>query len=101
MNREIWQERTRLLLGKDKTEKLHNAHILVAGLGGVGAYAAEMLVRAGIGKITIVDSDVVNPSNLNRQLLALKSTLGQPKSEIMKARLLEINPELEIQSLNI
>lgn len=101
MNREIWQERTRLLLGKDKTEILHDAHILVAGLGGVGAYAAEMLVRAGIGKITIVDSDVVSPSNLNRQLLALKSTLGQPKSDIMKARLLEINPELEIHSLNI
>jgi len=97
MSNENWQERTLLLMGEEKISKLQKAHVLVAGLGGVGAYAAEMLVRAGIGSITIVDSDVVNPSNLNRQLLALNNTLGQPKAKLMEERLLNINPSLHVQ----
>ena len=73
-----WQQRTGLLLGKEKMERLRNAHVLVVGLGGVGAYAAEMLCRAGVGRMTIVDADTVQPTNINRQLPALHSTLGKP-----------------------
>ena len=72
-----WQQRTGLLLGKEKMERLRNAHVLVVGLGGVGAYAAEMLCRAGVGRMTIVDADTVQPTNINRQLPALHSTLGK------------------------
>lgn len=93
---EDWQARTRLLAGDDNMLKLHNAHILVAGLGGVGAYAAEQLVRAGIGSITIVDGDSVHPTNRNRQLAALVSTSDRLKTEIMSERLLDINPELKL-----
>ncbi len=93
---ENWQERTELLLGNDKIQTLKNAKVLVVGLGGVGAYAAEMLVRAGIGNIHIIDADAVHPSNINRQLLALQSTVGQSKAELMKLRLLDINPNLNI-----
>ncbi len=89
-----WLERTELLLGKEKLAKLKNANVLVVGLGGVGAYAAEQLCRAGIGKITIVDGDVVEPSNRNRQFPALISTTGKAKAEILKERFLDINPEL-------
>ena len=96
-----WQARTRLMLGEKGLEKLHNAHVLVAGLGGVGAMAAEMLCRSGIGAITIVDSDKIQPSNRNRQLLAFKSTEGMDKSSVMAKRLLDINPKLKLQSLNI
>ncbi|PKO97750.1 MAG: tRNA threonylcarbamoyladenosine dehydratase, partial [Bacteroidetes bacterium HGW-Bacteroidetes-9] len=88
MGQENWQARTRLLLGDQKMERLQNAHILVAGLGGVGAYAAEQLVRAGIGRITIVDGDTVHATNRNRQLPALISTTGKPKTEIITERLL-------------
>ena len=91
-----WQARTRLLTGDAKLEKLRNAHVLVAGLGGVGAYAAEQLVRAGIGSLTLVDGDVVNATNRNRQLPALISTNGKPKTEIMAGRLLDINPDLKL-----
>jgi len=73
------------------------AHVLVAGMGGVGAMAAEMLVRAGIGRITIADSDVVQETNINRQVGALQSTVGKPKTVVMKERLLDINPALEIK----
>lgn len=93
---EDWLTRTRLLLGNDKLHKLQQAHVLVVGLGGVGAYAAEMLCRAGIGTLTIVDGDVVSHSNRNRQLLALTSTIGKPKTEVMAARLLDINPDVKI-----
>jgi tRNA threonylcarbamoyladenosine dehydratase len=93
---EDWQERTLLLLKADKVNKLNMSNVLVVGLGGVGAYAAEMLCRAGIGKMTIVDFDTVNPSNKNRQLLALDSTIGKSKSEIMANRLLDINPNLDL-----
>lgn len=91
-----WNVRTELLLGKEKIERLRQSHILVAGLGGVGAYAAEMICRAGVGRMTIVDADTVNESNLNRQLPALHSTLGQQKAEVMARRLQDINPELDL-----
>ncbi|MDR2937677.1 MAG: tRNA threonylcarbamoyladenosine dehydratase, partial [Prevotellaceae bacterium] len=93
---EDWQSRTRLLLGNERLQRLQQAHILVVGVGGVGAYAAEMLCRAGVGTLTIVDGDVVSHSNRNRQLLALTSTIGLPKVEIMAARLRDINPEIKI-----
>lgn len=97
---ENWNERTRLLIGDDGVEKLRKSHVLVVGLGGVGAYAAEQLARAGIGKMTIVDGDVVSVSNRNRQLLALNSTLGRPKAEVMAERLRDINPDIELEVIN-
>jgi tRNA A37 threonylcarbamoyladenosine dehydratase len=96
MDDNLWNSRTLLLLGAENIEKLKSSHVLVAGLGGVGGYAAEMLCRAGIGKLTLVDGDVINPSNRNRQLLALKSKEGMKKAEIMKERLLDINPEIDL-----
>ena len=76
-----WLERTTLLLGEEKLNLLRNANVLVVGLGGVGAYAAEMIARAGVGKMTIADADTVSESNINRQLIALHSTIGRDKSE--------------------
>ena len=93
---ENWQERTELLIGKEKLNKLQKSHVLVVGLGGVGAYAAESLCRAGVGELTIVDGDAINPSNKNRQLIALESTINLPKAEILGKRLLDINPELKL-----
>ena len=98
---EHWLTRTELLIGKENIEKLRQSHVLIAGLGGVGAYAAEQICRAGVGKMTIVDSDVVQQSNRNRQLLALTSTIGKSKVEMMKERLLLINPELEVNALQV
>lgn len=95
-----WLERTELLFGKEKLEKLKQANVLVVGLGGVGAYAAEQLCRAGIGKMTIVDGDVVEESNRNRQLPALVSTKGLPKAEILAQRFKDINPEIELTIVN-
>lgn len=100
MNDEDWMSRTRLLLGDEHVEKLLRSHVLVAGLGGVGAYAAEQLCRAGIGKMTIVDGDIIAASNKNRQLPALDSTLGKQKAEVMAQRLLDINPMLELRVVN-
>lgn len=94
-----WLERTELLLGLEKLDRLRQARVLVVGLGGVGAYAAEMLVRSGIGTLTIVDADVVHPSNINRQLIALHSTVGQPKAEILAVRLRDINPQLDLTAV--
>lgn len=91
-----WLARTELLLGKVALEKLKTKHVLVVGLGGVGAYAAEQLCRAGIGEMTIVDADVVDETNINRQLIALTSTIGNPKTELLKERLLQINPNLKL-----
>ncbi|HAH57926.1 MAG: tRNA threonylcarbamoyladenosine dehydratase [Lentimicrobium sp.] len=91
-----WLSRTHLLLGTDNLCKLQQANVLVAGLGGVGAYAAEHLVRSGIGRLTIVDGDTVHTTNRNRQLPALVSTTGKLKAEVMRDRLLDINPELKI-----
>ena len=98
---ENWKQRTALLLGEEKMERLRKAHVLVVGLGGVGAYAAEMICRAGVGRMTIVDADTVQPTNLNRQLPALHSTLGMPKSNILEARFKDINPELELKVLPV
>ena len=82
------------LFGEEAIEKLNKSHVAVFGLGGVGSYVCEALVRGGIGEITIVDKDTVEESNLNRQLCALNSTIGQPKTEVVKKRLLDINPNL-------
>jgi len=98
---ENWKQRTALLLGEEKMERLRNAHVLVVGLGGVGAYAAEMICRAGVGRMTIVDADTAQPTNLNRQLPALHSTLGMPKANILEARFKDINPELELKVLPV
>ncbi len=95
-----WLEKTELLLGKDKLLKLKGANILVVGLGGVGAYAAEGLCRAGIGKMTIADGDVVGLTNRNRQLQALTSTTGKPKAEILAERFRDINPSIELTIVN-
>jgi len=95
-----WKERTVLLFGKEKIKKLENSHVLIVGLGGVGAHAAEQLVRAGIGAMTIVDGDRIHLSNLNRQLLALKSTQNHDKALLMRDRLLDINPLLKLTVIN-
>ncbi|MCC6817668.1 MAG: tRNA threonylcarbamoyladenosine dehydratase [Bacteroidia bacterium] len=94
-----WMSRTQLMLGDDKIIKLMQSNVLVVGLGGVGGICAEMIVRAGVGKLTIVDADVVDPSNRNRQIPALKSTEAKLKAEVMAQRLLDINPELELTVL--
>lgn len=91
-----WSERTELLIGASKLENLNRAHVLVVGLGGVGAYAAEMVARAGVGRMTIVDADSVAPSNINRQLVALHSTIGRPKAQVLADRLRDINPAIEL-----
>ncbi|MCU0444018.1 MAG: tRNA threonylcarbamoyladenosine dehydratase [Microscillaceae bacterium] len=96
-----WNIRTELLIGEPKLQKLAQAHILLVGLGGVGACCAEMLARAGIGKITIVDTDVVEQSNRNRQLGALTLTEGSPKVSVWAKRLLEINPQIDITAHQI
>lgn len=88
--------RTRLLVGDAALSRLKAASILVAGVGGVGSYAAEALARAGIGKLTLIDGDLVQPSNINRQLHALTTTIGRPKVEVMAERLLQINPALKL-----
>lgn len=91
-----WMGRTRLLLGDAKLEKLIDAHVLVAGLGGVGGICAEMIARAGVKRMTLVDGDVVEATNRNRQVPALTSTEGRPKTEVMGERLRDINPEIEL-----
>ncbi len=95
-----WLERTELLFGEDKLAVLRRAHVLVVGLGGVGAYAAEMVARAGVGRLTIADADTVSPTNINRQLVALHSTVGRPKAEVLAERLRDINPEIELTIVN-
>ena len=94
-----WQERTQLLVGDEGLARLAAARVTVVGIGGVGAFAAEMLVRAGVGHIVIIDSDTVSESNINRQILALRSTVGLPKCEVLRARLLDINPDLDIATV--
>ncbi len=91
-----WLKRTELILGNEGLEKLKTANVLVVGLGGVGAYAAEMICRAGVGSMTIVDGDAVHPTNRNRQLPALKSTEGLPKASVMGQRLKDINPDINL-----
>jgi tRNA threonylcarbamoyladenosine dehydratase len=91
-----WLARTELILGSEGLQKLKSSNVLVVGLGGVGAFAAEMICRAGIGKMTIVDGDNVHPSNRNRQLPALKTTEGLPKADVMGRRITEINPDIQL-----
>lgn len=91
----------RLLLGEEKMERLQQAHVLVVGLGGVGAYAAEMICRAGVGRMTIVDADTVQPTNINRQLPALHSTMGREKAEVLAARFKDINPDIQLTVLPV
>lgn len=95
-----WLERTALLLGDEKLQQLRNANVLVVGLGGVGAYAAEMIARAGVGRMTIADADTVSVTNINRQLIALHSTIGREKSDLMAERLRDINPDIELNVVN-
>lgn len=90
-------DRTALLLGKDGLERLRDSRIIVLGVGGVGSWAAECLIRTGVGHLTIVDPDMVSATNINRQLMATTATVGKPKAEVLKDRLLEINPEAEIK----
>lgn len=95
-----WMSRTQLLLGDEKVETLMKKNVLVVGLGGVGGICAEMIARAGVGKMTIVDADTVDLSNCNRQVPALHSTEGKLKSEVMAERIKDINPEIEITVIN-
>ena len=95
-----WLDRTELLFGKEKLNKLKQAHVLVVGLGGVGAYVAEQLCRAGIGRMTIVDGDVVETTNRNRQLPALISNIGRSKAEVLAERFRDINPDIDLTVIN-
>ncbi|MBQ3233884.1 MAG: tRNA threonylcarbamoyladenosine dehydratase [Alistipes sp.] len=95
-----WLERTELLLGEEKLARLRSANVLVVGVGGVGAYAAEMIVRAGVGRMTIADADKVSETNINRQLVALHSTVGREKCEVLAERLRDINPDIELKMVN-
>jgi tRNA A37 threonylcarbamoyladenosine dehydratase len=94
-----WLSRTQLLIGEEALRTLAKSHVMVVGLGGVGSYAAEFIARSGVGKMTIIDGDVVDPTNRNRQLPALSTNHGQPKAQIMADRLKAINPELEINTI--
>lgn len=98
-NDEDWQSRTRLLLGDDAVERLGRASVLVAGVGGVGGYVLEMLARSGVGAITAVDSDAVAPGNINRQLIASRATVGQPKVTLWAERVAAINPDCRFTPL--
>lgn len=91
--------RTRMLLGDDAMDRLASSHVAVFGLGGVGSYAVEALARSGVGELTLVDRDTLSPSNINRQLYALHSTVGQPKAEVAVRRCLDINPTLRVHTL--
>lgn len=97
---EAWKERTELLVGAEGLERLFESSVAVIGLGGVGAYAAEMLCRAGVGHLILLDSDVVSESNKNRQLIALDSTIGKPKSAVLAERLKDINPDVHLTLIN-
>ncbi len=94
---ENWQERTHILMGDEGLQALASATVAVVGLGGVGAYAAEMLCRAGVGKLVLLDSDTVSITNKNRQLIAMDSTIGKYKTEVLAARLKDINPNVELE----
>ena len=96
----VWQERAELLFKEEGLEKLKNSNVLIVGLGGVGSFAAEFIARAGVGKMTIVDGDTVDITNINRQLPALHSTVGQNKVDLVGDRLMDINPELQLTRIN-
>ena len=92
--------RAEMLLGSDSMQKLKNAKVVVFGIGGVGSYTAEGLARCGVGNIVLIDNDTVTLTNINRQLHALHSTLGQPKTDVMKSRILDINPDCNVTTIN-
>ncbi len=96
----IWQERAELLFKEEGLKNLKNSNVLIVGLGGVGSFAAEFVARAGVGKMTIVDGDTVDITNINRQLPALHSTVGLNKVDVVGDRLMDINPELELTRIN-
>jgi tRNA A37 threonylcarbamoyladenosine dehydratase len=96
---EQWLERTELLIGEEKIDTLQNAHVLIVGLGGIGSYAAEFIARAGVGTMTIIDGDVFDPTNKNRQLTALDSTIGRNKAVVLGERLKDINPKITLHVL--
>ena len=91
-----WLERTELIMSAEKMQKLNQAHVLIVGLGGIGSFAAEFIARSGVGTMTIIDGDVFDPTNKNRQLTALNSTIGRNKAVVLGERLLDINPELKL-----
>lgn len=95
----MWTDRTAILTGEEGLSKLRNSFVAVIGLGGVGAVAAEMVARSGVGRMLILDSDTVSPTNRNRQTIALCSTEGEPKCRVVASRLADINPELELQTV--
>ena len=95
------EERTALLLGEEGVARLRAAHVILFGLGGVGGHVAEALARAGVGQLTLVDADTVAESNLNRQILALRSNLGQPKAQAAAARVRAINPDCRVQPVEM
>ncbi len=101
MYEDTMYHRTSLLVGNDGIQKLKNANIWIFGVGGVGSYAGEALVRAGVGSITVVDNDTVNVTNINRQIIALHSTIGMPKAEAFLKRAKDINPDVSITCHNI
>lgn len=98
MSKEIFERET-LIIGADGVKKLNNANVIVFGLGGVGSYVVEALARAGVGRLTLVDGDVVQLSNVNRQLFALLSTVGRYKAEVAKERVLDINPDCAVTAV--
>ncbi|HCA83298.1 MAG TPA: tRNA threonylcarbamoyladenosine dehydratase [Flavobacteriales bacterium] len=100
MKETAWLGRTKLLIGDERLTKLMSSNVLIVGLGGVGSFAAEFIVRAGVGKVTICDGDIVDPTNRNRQLPALSTTHGVSKAAWMQERLLAINPELQLTVIN-
>jgi tRNA A37 threonylcarbamoyladenosine dehydratase len=93
---EKWLERTALLFSEEKIEKLQKAHVLIVGLGGIGSFAGEFIARSGVGTMTIIDGDVFDPTNKNRQLTAMDSTIGKNKAVVLAERLKDINPQLNI-----
>ena len=93
-----WQERTKLLLSKEAVEKLRDAHVAVFGIGGVGGYVTEALARSGIGQFTLIDNDTVSLSNINRQIVATVEQVGRYKTEVMKERILSINPKAQVKT---
>lgn len=93
--------RTEMLIGKDAVKKLNDAHVVVCGIGGVGSYVVEALARAGVGELTLIDFDEVSLTNINRQLIALHSTIGKPKVEVARNRILDINPNVKVNCYNM
>lgn len=91
-------ERTSLLIGEEAINKLNNSKVLIFGVGGVGGYVAEALARTGVGSITIVDKDTVSESNINRQIIALHSTVGRDKVDVLKERMVDINPDIQVDA---